>query len=294
MHCMARRVPRHKPPNVRTIGGGIATNDIWVTSWAELNDELYEGAWQERLGRFRSSCVFRGMTSAEYRLTTSLARLGGKAEVLEEHMLRAFRKYAHRQAVQGYTDWNWLALAQHHGLSTRLLDWTYSPLVAMHFATANIDRYDTDGVIWSVDYARTNQLLPEKLQQILGEEGSDVFTADLLSRAAGSLRAFDALSKTPFIAFFEPPSLDERIVNQYALFSLISDPSLDLATWLADHPTVFRRIVIPAELKPEIRDKLDQANITERVLFPGLDGLSRWLNRYYSPEISRPIPGSSE
>jgi len=46
----------------------------------------------------------------------------------------------------------------------------------------------------------------------------------------------------------------------------------------------WRKIVIPAELKWEIRDKLDQANITERVLFPGLDGLTKWLSRHYSPK----------
>jgi hypothetical protein len=60
-----------------------------------------------------------------------------------------------------------------------------------------------------------------------------------------------------------------------------ADGSLD--KWLAAHPQLGRRVVIPAELKWEVRDKLDQANITDRVLFPGLDGLSRWVTRYYGP-----------
>jgi hypothetical protein len=107
----------------------------------------------------------------------------------------------------------------------------------------------------------------------------------MLNRAAHSLRAFDALSGKPFVAFFEPPSLDERIVNQYALFSLVSDPQVRLDDWLSDHPDVFRRIIVPGDLKVEIRDRLDNSNITERVLYPGLDGLTRWLNRYYSPKM---------
>jgi hypothetical protein len=64
----------------------------------------------------------------------------------------------------------------------------------------------------------------------------------------------------------------------------MSDPTARLDDWLRDHPNMWRKIVIPFELKWEIRDKLDQANITERVLFPGLDGLSRWLKRHYSPK----------
>ena len=125
--------------------------------------------------------------------------------------------------------------------------------------------------------------LPKKLKALLVEEGSDLFTADMLSQAADTLQAFDRLSPGEFVLFWEPPSLDDRIVNQFALFSLMSSASARLDEWLDRHPECFRRIIIPANIKWEVRDKLDQANVTERVLLPGLDGLSRWLKRYYSP-----------
>jgi len=122
-----------------------------------------------------------------------------------------------------------------------------------------------------------------KLRALLEKEGSNVFTAEMLQQASSSLDHLAALADEPFVLFLEPPSLDDRIVNQFALFSLMSTPEGRLDHWLASRPGLCRRVILPASLKWEVRDKLDQANITERVLFPGLDGLSRWLKRYYTP-----------
>ncbi len=258
-------------------------DDIRVSSWNELNERLYEESWRESIGRFRSNFAFRGMPDASYNLGTSLIRLGGVPDHLEDHLLRTFQRYARRYDVPVDSVWNLLAVGQHHGLATRLLDWTYSPYVAMHFATEDLGRFEVDGVILCADYVKMNRFLPDRLKMILEEEGANVFTAEMLSRGASTLEEFDALTDTEFVAFFEPPSLDDRIVNQFALFSLMSSASASLDSWLAENPELFRRIIIPAPLKWEVRDKLDQANITERVLFPGLDGLSSWLKRYYSP-----------
>src|SRR6185437_6596139 len=113
-------------------------------------------------------------------------------------------------------------------------------------------------------------------------EGMNAMSADLLADAASTLSEFDQLGDD-FVVFFEPPALDDRIVNQYALFSLMPTPHARLDEWLERHSEFARRIVLPATLKWEVRDKLDQANITERVLFPGLDGIAKWLRRYYTP-----------
>jgi FRG domain len=258
-------------------------DEIRVSSWEELQEQLFADAWQPDIGRHRSRFAFRGRNDATEDLRTSLLRLAGGPREVEGHLLRNFRRYAQLEDVPFDSPWNWLALAQHHGLPTRLLDWTYSPLVALHFATGRLAAYDRDGVVWMVDYVAAQKHAPDQLRAVLEEQGMAVFTAELLDEVAGGVDALEGLADEDFVVFLEPPSLNERIVNQYSLFSLMSRPDVRLDEWLESRPELVRRVVIPAELKWEVRDKLDQSNVTERVLFPGLDGLSRWLARYYAP-----------
>lgn len=257
--------------------------DITVFSWDELNQAVFRDTWDESLRRYRSPYVYRGMSDAAMDLSTTLCRLGGRVDQIEQHLLRAFRKYATRDAVSYNSIWNWLALAQHHGLPTRLLDWTFSPLISAHFATEDVSEYDRDGVIWAIDVSSTNQRLPRPLASVLEREAAQLFSAEMIDEVTKNLRDLQRISDQEFVIFFEPPSLNPRFINQYALFSLTSSPTTLLNHWLEDKPDAFYRIIIPSSLKWEIRDKLDLLNINERLLFPDLDGLSRWLRRYYFP-----------
>ncbi len=261
-------------------------NDIEAKNWVNLQELLFEKCYTPEIKRFRSPFVFRGLFDSSYKLSTSLIRLEGNSQKMEKHLLRNFKKYAQKDLVSVDSDWNWLSVAQHHGLPTRLLDWTFSPYVALHFATVEISKSNIDGAIWCVDFIKAKELLPEILKEALNKEEANGFSVDILNKVCPTLEEFDKLKQTEqdFIVFFEPPSIDERIVNQFALFSVISNPSKRFDEWLDNYPELYYRIIIPSNLKWEIRDKLDQANITERVLFPGLDGLSAWLKRWYTSQ----------
>src|SRR5688572_11756473 len=119
-------------------------------NWTELQDWLFEGSWNPTLQRYRSTFVFRGATRAGFGIHTTISRLGGDFAAKEQHIIRNFRKYGSRSLVADDSIWNWLALAKHHGLPTRLLDWSYSPYVALHFSTALLEHFETDGEILAV------------------------------------------------------------------------------------------------------------------------------------------------
>ncbi len=257
--------------------------DVRIKSWNHLTEVLYNIPINQH-GRHRSNFVYRGVADREWGLETSLRRLGDHCADVEGPLLRNFSKYAEPGSIPAENLWVKLAVAQHHGLPTRVLDWTVSPKVAVHFATWEDQHFDKDSAIWCIDVVKAMRLLPDHLQAVLAGKRAFLFSVEMLD-SIGTVQELDALGrKQPFVLFFEPPSLDARIVNQGAVMSVMSSPMLLLNKFLRRHSDLFYRIVIPKRLKWEIRDKLDQDNVTERMLFPGLDGLSRWLKRYYSPK----------
>lgn len=256
----------------------------------ELMAKLYASP-RNSYNRYRSDFVYRGLDVSTWGLETSLQRLGPQYPEVEGPLLRNFIKYSVDRDLARQSLLYKLAFAQHHGLPTRVLDWSTAPKVALHFAVGDENHYDKDGIIWAVNVTAIHKLLPLRLTKILDVKRAFVFSVDMLDQIV-DLDDLKKMKKT-FSLFFEPPSLDGRIVNQGAILSLMPDPTSDMKKELEKDPNLFECIIIRKELKWEIRDKLDQDQINERMLFPGEDGTARWLKRYYGPGPNKTGHGSA-
>ena len=336
--ALSRRARAQPPSPLRWFGNqpsdacdalnNVAGCEVLVArSWEELNSFLFLDSWDERIGKHRLRHVFRGSGNASaHTLRTSIQRLGDLSHIrtVEPAMIRAFRRYAAACVAGGAVAastgaggaalgrdasvWEWLTVAQHHGLPTRLLDWTHNPMIAAHFVTDHPEDLGHDGAIWCVDPAGLNSRSEEFRRWNLGRpQGAKVlgvFAIEQLEEYChdnapahakpgsriSSLEMFDATQLR--CAFLEPPSIDARLVHQSGLFSALS-PDCDMDALLTASPSCARKVIIPSWLKREVRDKLDAIGVSERTLFPGLDGLCTWLRRYYTKE-ARPQPRKAQ
>ena len=220
-----------------------------IRSLGELIDVATPDEPDAVTGRRRDSAVYRGVGDARWPMLTSLDRLGGVDPphtkcALEEHILRNFARYSRPHVASPPSDWELLAAAQHHGVPTRLLDWTYSPLVAAHFATMGRRPQEatqgggepgSDRVIWRLDWQRVHRhfglpelaLMADDLECLRNPTGDGRFTPWQLMAHGGEVE--------PFACLFEPPTLDSRIAAQSAVFTLASNTAKGFDAFLAEH-----------------------------------------------------------
>ena len=267
--------------------------EVHVKTLEELMPLLSEQEYRPDLGRNRSPFVYRGMTNAAFRMVTSLRRNCKELQgTLEPAILKNFAKYAVIEDPSiAQSVWRQMILGQHHGLPTRLLDWTQSALVALHFAVSEDElehMEDHDCMVWRMDIRELHALLPEPYQQVMRRYQAEVFSVDMLGEAARSLEQYDRDLEDRGIVVLEPPSINSRIVNQYSFFSVIPMGMENVEDFLQRCTDNTVKYVIDRRLRWRVRDMLDQLNMSERIVYPGLDGLSKWIARHYFVKEQRP------
>ena len=104
---------------------------------------------------------------------------------------------------------------------------------------------------------------------------------DTLTSVVDSIEQYDIDMGAEAFVNIEPPSVDQRIINQYSFFSIIPSGMEDIEEYLDKYTDHTMRYIIRKEIRWQVRDLLDQFNISERIMYPGLDGLSKSLARHY-------------
>ena len=213
--------------------------------------------------------VFRGQRDDP---TWKLRPKAGRDQLAipDQNLFRAWKRYACAFETRTYqSDWDWLAIAQHHGLATRLLDWTLNPFVAAFFA-AQCSR-DSDGAIFAFydPHAEDAGLAREPHQKN------------------------QAYQKEPFdiegVRKVRPRYITERLVMQSGIFTIHNPPTLCLEDEIGSTQKL-EKIVIDASYITELTRDLSLYGANENTLFPDLDGLARHMNWWYDLENFRPEP----
>jgi len=245
--------------------------------------------WDKLVSFYRSSrrrwkgWAFRGHASAKWTLASSLERAAVERfrlslavlPELERKLLRDFQRQAHH-LIQGVPDFKdrlgWLALMQHHGAPTRLLDWTYSFYAAAFFAIEKARPEDTC-TVWAIDYGWCRARIRAAARKQLGKS---------IPRKMEDLLWLQP--SIPGVYPVNPFRLNQRLITQQGVFIAPGDITMSFADNLTAMGPPRRRsplrrlnIRCTSRFLRDAFDDLRRMNVTSAALFPGLDGFARHL-----------------
>ncbi len=233
--------------------------------------------------------AFRGQMSAEWNLVSSLTRRLRRFcpdplswQRREERAMRIFRRKAHiylRDSRVLDDDLRCLAMMQHHGAPTRLLDFTKSPFVAAFFA---LERTTSDAALFALNTPALWNMPPLFDASMLRER------IDL--RVRGNFDRYFAGNSNPILWFGEPAEMDRRLVAQSGLFVVPGQLHQSLSDILQHYDpagSLLKKIVLPLRLRERAMNSLYRMNITHATLFPDMEGLARSIG--YEMEVSWPV-----
>jgi hypothetical protein len=241
--------------------------EVRVQSWSEFNRYISN----------RDGWAFRGQSDARWPLLSSLPRRLQQNKVDREHWrqreeraIRIFRRKAHvylpdKSVLED--DLRCLAMMQHHGAPTRLLDFTKSPFVAAFFA---LEQAAGDAAVYALNTPYI---------WAAGPDHDPALTRDVIDpRVPGNFERHFAVNKLPVVWFGEPREMDRRLVAQSGLLVVpgVLDKTLDvLLAGYAHEQVLVERVLLGADIRAEVMHELYRMNITHATLFPDLEGLAR-------------------
>lgn len=212
---------------------------------------------------------FRGHADHRWNLVPSLGRKAGRVKA-EAYLIKKFRQNATLLMNHApVSEWDWLFIMQHHGVPTRLLDWTESPLVALYFAAS--EKQHQDGAVWV--------LLPSALNshsKIKPEYSSDIPSIDdpVITNYSPKTLVGEASSRLDPIAILAPRNTP-RIQAQLGVFTIMHRDATSVDA-VGDGAHAWHYF-LPKEDKKSVMKELDLLGITQFTLFPELPSIGAML-----------------